>query len=105
MNTKSTLLQDTWEIVQHNWHETSINAKENQQRICKLDTEDWDVNEDNQDELENIQLQVAHLIIAAPNMLNFLNQLQKEVNAGQASLNTETQEKLQKIINQATKSN
>lgn len=101
--TKPNLIQDTWEIVQHNWHETSINAQQNQQRICKLDTEDWDVDEDNQYELESVQLQVARLIVAAPSMLKFLKNLQTNVASGQVSVDEATNKHLQQIIQQATK--
>lgn len=102
MDNKTNLIEDNWEIVQHNWHETSINAKENQKRICKLDTEDWDVDEDNQYELESVQLKVARLIAAAPNMLSFLKQLQTNVNQGNLTLTQETVDNLHEVINKAT---
>lgn len=103
MTNKPDLIEDTWEVVQHNWHETSINAKENQQRICKLDTEDWNVDEDNQYELEDVQLKVARLIVAAPSMLSFLKQLQTNVASGNMTLTQENVDNLQEIVNKATK--
>lgn len=51
--------------VGHNWHETSVYSDETGQRICTMDTEDWGVNEENQDEYEAIQEANAKLIAEA----------------------------------------
>ena len=95
-------IEDTWNVVEHNWHETSIYAKDNNQCICKLDTEDWDVNEDNQYELEDIQKKVARLISAAPDMLKALNMLQQGVKSGQITMDEQSQQTLNQVITQAT---
>ena len=102
MTNKVNHIEDTWSVVEHNWHETSIYAKENNQRICKLDTEDWDVNEDNQYELEDIQKSVARLISAAPDMLKFLNMIQKEVNEGKVTIDENLQQSINQVIKKAT---
>lgn len=97
------LIDDNWEMVQHNWHETSINAEKSQQRVCKLDTEDWDVNEYNQDELEDIQLKVARLIVAAPNMLKVLQALEQNIISGNAQVDENTKQSISEVILKATK--
>lgn len=103
MTTTPNLIDDKWEIVQHNWHETSINATENQQRICKLDTEDWEVNEDNQYNLENIQLQVARVISAGPHMLKLLQALEQSIMSGNIQVDENTKQSISQVILKATK--
>lgn len=60
-----------WKVVGHNWQNTTIYDAD-ETPICKLDLEDWDVTEDNQDELETYQAKVANLISAAPELLEAL---------------------------------
>ena len=102
MTNTVSLIEDTWTIVEHNWHETGIYAKENNQRICKLDTEDWGVNEDNQYELEDFQKKVARLISAAPGMLKVLNMIEQGVKAGQITMDEQSKQEIKQIITQAT---
>lgn len=60
-----------WHVVGHNWQNTTIYDVD-KTPICKMDLEDWDVTEDNQDELEAYQAKIACLIAAAPEMLKAL---------------------------------
>lgn len=55
-----------WTFVQNSWQYTTIYDAEGS-TICRLDLEDWNVTEDNQDELEAVQTQIARRIVDAVN--------------------------------------
>jgi len=55
-----------WTLVQNSWQYTTIYDAEGN-IVCRLDLEDWNVTEDNQDELEAVQTQIARRIIDAVN--------------------------------------
>lgn len=57
-----------WSSISHNWHETSVYAASGL-RVCKLDTEDWGVTEETEDEFGQKQEANARLIAAAPDLL------------------------------------
>ena len=67
-----------WNFVGHNWHETSIYMAD-KRRLCLLDTEDWGVTEDNQDELEGEQTRLANFISKAPEMASIIRQQQEMI--------------------------
>jgi hypothetical protein len=55
-----------WKMTANSWQYTTI-YDANGDVICRLDLEDWGVNEDNQDALESVQAKVAALIVEAVN--------------------------------------
>jgi hypothetical protein len=60
-----------WRFVGNSWQHTTVYSQDDVP-VCRLDLEDWDVTEDNQDELEAEQERVARLIAAAPEMHGLL---------------------------------
>jgi hypothetical protein len=60
-----------WRFVGNSWQHTTVYSQDDAP-VCRLDLEDWDVTEDNQDELEAEQERVARLIVAAPEMRDLL---------------------------------
>lgn len=95
-------IKDSWNVVQHSWNQTGIYANESGQQICMLDLERWDVNEDNQYDLEEIQLQNARLIAASPDLLKVMQAIQEGVTNGTIQMNNALQEMVDKVINKAT---
>lgn len=63
-----------WRYVGNSWQYTTI-YDANDRTVCRLDLEDWDVTEDNQDELEKEQERVARIIAAAPELLGALERI------------------------------
>jgi hypothetical protein len=63
-----------WSSVNNSWQYTTI-YDANGVPICRLDLEDWDVNEENQAAREAEQAEVAALIVAAPGLLQVLRLL------------------------------
>jgi hypothetical protein len=60
-----------WNAVANSWQITTVyDAK--QMPVCRLDLEDWGVDEEIQSELEKRQSEVARLIAAAPELLEAL---------------------------------
>lgn len=102
MSNKNSHINDSWNIIQHSWNETGIYAKESGQRICMLNLEDWNVNEDNQYELEEIQCQNAKLIATAPDLLKVMKTIQEGINNGAIKMDINSQEMIKKVITKAT---
>jgi hypothetical protein len=67
-----------WKAVANSWQHTTI-YDANGKTVCTLDLEDWDVTEENQDELENQQAEVAAILSAAPEVLDALKVLKEYV--------------------------
>lgn len=67
-------IEGPWSVVNHNWHETSVFSDVTQQRICHMDTEDWGVDEDTEEEYRKEQESNAKLIAAAPDLLRELKE-------------------------------
>lgn len=63
-----------WNIVNHNWSDTSIyaGASEDEDSICRLSLNEELVTEENQEEHESQQEANARLIAAAPELLYML---------------------------------
>lgn len=95
-------MNDSWNVTQHSWNETSIYANDSGQCICKLNLEDWDVNEDNQYDLEKIQLENARLIRTAPDFLRLIQSIQQGVAHGTIQMDNSLQDMMKKIVNKAT---
>lgn len=65
-----------WTFVANNWqHITVYDADE--LPVCRMDLEDWPVNEDNQDAFEQEQAKVAAMIAAAPDLLTAAKALER----------------------------
>jgi hypothetical protein len=60
-----------WSATANSWQYTTIYDGTGDP-ICRLDLEDWGVNEDNQDQLEMEQARVAAILVAAPDLLEAL---------------------------------
>lgn len=63
-----------WEAVGNSWQYTTIYDASGS-TVCRLDLEDWGVNEDNQEALEKRQTEVSRLISSAPDLLDFANRV------------------------------
>ena len=73
------LVIQPWSYVANSWQYTTI-YDHSGRTICRLDLEDWEVTEDNQDDLEREQERVARLIAAAPEMFEALRGLLSVLN-------------------------
>jgi hypothetical protein len=69
-----------WTMVQNSWQYTTIYDATGEV-ICRLDLEDWGVNEENQYDLEQRQEMVAQLILHAVNHSGGLDGLPADVSA------------------------
>ncbi len=61
-----------WSAMANSWQYTTIYDATGAP-LCRLDLEDWGVNEDNQSQLEMEQARVAAMLVAAPDMLAVLD--------------------------------
>jgi Mg2+ and Co2+ transporter CorA len=92
------MMNDTWKVVEHSWSETGIYSTKNNQRICLLNLEDWDVNEDNQDEFEKVQLQNASLISSAPELLKLVKEIQENCTNGIVQMSNDMEKMMKKVL-------
>lgn len=77
--------KEHWEVIQHSWREIEIYSSTRQ--IAMIDVENaFDVNEDNQDECEQIALMNANLIAAAPELLEFAEEVHRTGDTRLASM-------------------
>lgn len=88
-----------WSISNHSWHETSVFSDVTQQRICHMDTEDWGVDEDTEEEYRKEQEANAHLIAAAPLLLEALHRA--GTSSGFQYMTIETREFIEAAITKA----
>lgn len=65
-----------WSAVANSWQHTTV-YDANQVPVCRLDLDDWGVDESNQTELERLQSDVARKLAAAPDLLEALQRLAK----------------------------
>lgn len=68
MSEKEKQCPGPWTITDNSWQYTTVYDADGY-AVCRLDLEDWGVNEDNQDTLERLQAKVAAVIAAAPDLL------------------------------------
>ena len=67
-----------WTFTANSWQYTTIYDATGE-AICRLDLEDWDVNEENQYDLEQRQEMIATLIVKAVNQSGGLDGLDDPV--------------------------